>query len=179
MFRRRIHKKVPEIQSRLQTVSSYAKRRQRFSGRTGRLSRAHPNVSLTIVGKIAGMSTPPTRSGERPRLLVVSPNRSHLSVLARRLSAEGYAIAVASDGAGALGELHRSPIDLVLAELVLAELGSLRRGQYRGSTSKLDAFERSLCCCCSTSHYGIRKLHVTCTCTQVTFVVPLETVSGE
>lgn len=65
------------------------------------------------------MSTPPTRSGERPRLLVVSPNRSHLSVLARRLSAEGYAIAVASDGAGALGELHRSPIDLVLAELVM------------------------------------------------------------
>jgi DNA-binding response OmpR family regulator len=56
----------------------------------------------------------------RPRLLVVTPNRGHLGLLARRLGEEGYAIATASDGAGALGELHRSPIDLVLAELVMA-----------------------------------------------------------
>lgn len=55
----------------------------------------------------------------RPRLLVVSPNRSHLGVLARRLGAEGYGIAVAPDGKSALAELHRSHIDLVLAELVM------------------------------------------------------------
>lgn len=55
----------------------------------------------------------------RRRLLLVSPNRSHLGVLTRRLGAEGYAIATANDGVGALGELHRSPIDLVLAELAM------------------------------------------------------------
>ncbi|NJC05122.1 DNA-binding response OmpR family regulator [Sphingomonas kaistensis] len=59
------------------------------------------------------------RPASRPRLLVVSPNRSHLALLARRLGAEGYAIVTAADGATALGELRRSPIDLVLAELVM------------------------------------------------------------
>ena len=39
----------------------------------------------------------------RPRLLVVSPNRSHLGVLGRRLGAEGYGIAVAPDGEAAWG----------------------------------------------------------------------------
>jgi DNA-binding response OmpR family regulator len=55
----------------------------------------------------------------RPRLLVVSPNRSHLAVLAKRLGAEGYAIVTASDGATALAELHRARTDVVLAELVM------------------------------------------------------------
>lgn len=59
------------------------------------------------------------RTASRPRLLVVSPNRSHLALLSRRLGAEGYSIVVASDGAAALGELHRIPIDLVIAELVM------------------------------------------------------------
>ena len=58
----------------------------------------------------------------RPRLLVVSPNRSHLGVLGRRLGAEGYGIAVAPDGKSALAELHRSHIDLVLAELVMGPM---------------------------------------------------------
>ncbi|GLR46588.1 response regulator [Sphingomonas astaxanthinifaciens] len=59
---------------------------------------------------------------KRPRVLVVSPNRSHLALLARRLGAEGYAIITASDGRAALGELHRSPIDLVIAELVMTPM---------------------------------------------------------
>ncbi|GAA4009532.1 hypothetical protein GCM10022280_02990 [Sphingomonas swuensis] len=61
----------------------------------------------------------PAVARTRPRLLVVTPNKGHLSLLARRLGDEGYAIAAASDGAAALGELHRSTIDLVLAELVM------------------------------------------------------------
>lgn len=52
----------------------------------------------------------------------MTPNRGHLSLLARRLGDEGYAIAVASDGAGALGELHRGQVDLVLAELVMTPM---------------------------------------------------------
>jgi DNA-binding response OmpR family regulator len=71
---------------------------------------------------------------KRPRLLVVSPNRSHLSLLAKRLGSEGYAIVTAGDGRAALGELHRSTIDLVLAELVMTpmsgpELTRAIRGQ--------------------------------------------------
>jgi DNA-binding response OmpR family regulator len=65
------------------------------------------------------MTPASSRNPSRPRLLVVSPNRSHLALLARRLGAEGYAIVTAPDGTAALGELHRSPIDLVLAELVM------------------------------------------------------------
>lgn len=59
------------------------------------------------------------RPDARPRLLVVSPNHSHLALLAKRLGAEGYSIVTASDGKTALGELHRRPVDLVLAELVM------------------------------------------------------------
>lgn len=62
------------------------------------------------------MSPLPSR---RPRLLVVSPNRSHLALLSRRLGQEGYAIATANNGGDALAELHRSPIELILAELVM------------------------------------------------------------
>lgn len=58
-------------------------------------------------------------SARKPRLLVVTPNKGHLSLLARRLSEENYALATAADGSAALGELHRSPVDLVLAELVM------------------------------------------------------------
>jgi DNA-binding response OmpR family regulator len=58
----------------------------------------------------------------KPRLLVVTPNKGHLSLLARRLGEEGYALATAADGPGALGELHRNGVDLVLAELVMAPM---------------------------------------------------------
>jgi DNA-binding response OmpR family regulator len=66
--------------------------------------------------------TSPVPPSRKPRLLVVTPHRGHLAVLARRLGEEGYALATAADGAGALGELHRSSIDLVLAELVMAPM---------------------------------------------------------
>jgi DNA-binding response OmpR family regulator len=64
------------------------------------------------------MLSPASRSS-RPRLLVVTPNRGHLAMLAKRLGEEGYALATAADGPAALGELHRSQIDLLLADLVM------------------------------------------------------------
>ena len=54
-----------------------------------------------------------------PRILVVSPNRSHLALLARRLGEEGYRIVAAESGAKALTELGRTGADLVLSELVM------------------------------------------------------------
>lgn len=66
---------------------------------------------------------PEASSDRPPRILVVSSNRSHLSLLARRLGEEGYRVAVAETGAGALAELRRVGADLVLCELLLPGMG--------------------------------------------------------
>ena len=57
----------------------------------------------------------PATVDERPRVLVVEPNRTNLGVLARRLSEHGYRATAADSGASAIAELYRLPIDLVLA----------------------------------------------------------------
>lgn len=54
---------------------------------------------------------------EPPRILVVEPNRTNLAVMARRLVESGYRVSTADIGQTAVAELHRAPIDLVLAEL--------------------------------------------------------------
>jgi DNA-binding response OmpR family regulator len=59
---------------------------------------------------------------ERPRVLVVEPNKDNLGVMARRLAEAGYRVTTADSGASALAELHRVPVDLVLAELNLPRL---------------------------------------------------------
>jgi DNA-binding response OmpR family regulator len=51
------------------------------------------------------------------RILVVEPNRNYLGLLARRLVEAGYRVTTADCAASAIAELHRVPIDLVLAEL--------------------------------------------------------------
>jgi DNA-binding response OmpR family regulator len=71
---------------------------------------------------------------QRPRVLVVEPNRTNLSVLARRLVEAGYRVSTAEDAQAAVAELHRQPIDLVLAELYMprmsgADLARLIRGE--------------------------------------------------
>jgi DNA-binding response OmpR family regulator len=73
---------------------------------------------------------------ERPRILVVEPNRTNLSVIARRLGEAGYRAATADNGSSAIAELYRLPIDLVLAELSMpgmsgAELARAIRGEVQ------------------------------------------------
>jgi DNA-binding response OmpR family regulator len=65
----------------------------------------------------------PATPDERPRILVVEPNRNNLGVLARRLSEHGYRVTAADSGASAVAELYRLPIDLVLAELNMPRMG--------------------------------------------------------
>ena len=60
---------------------------------------------------------------ERVRILVVEPNRSYCGVLARRLTEAGNRVTTADSGASAIAELHRVPIDLVVAELSMPRLG--------------------------------------------------------
>ena len=60
---------------------------------------------------------------ERPRILVVEPNRTNLVVMARRLAEAGYRVTTADSGASAIAELYRLPIDLVLAELNMPRMG--------------------------------------------------------
>ena len=78
----------------------------------------------------------PATPEERPRILVVEPNRTNLGVLARRLSEQGLRVTTADSGASAIAELYRLPIDLVLAELDMprmsgAELARAIRGEVQ------------------------------------------------
>ena len=73
---------------------------------------------------------------ERPRILLVEPNRTNLGVMARRLVEAGYRVTTAYCGSSTLSELHRMPIDLVLAELNMprisgAELARAIRGEVQ------------------------------------------------
>ena len=65
----------------------------------------------------------PVTPDERPRILVVEPNRAYLGVLAHRLSEAGFRVTTADSGASAIAELYRLPIDLVLAELNMPRMG--------------------------------------------------------
>jgi len=71
----------------------------------------------------------PATPEERPRILVVEPNRNNLGVMARRLSEQGFRVTTADSGASAIAELYRLPIDLVLAELDMPRMsgGELAR----------------------------------------------------
>src|SRR3954447_20255591 len=76
----------------------------------------------------------PATPDERPRILVVEPNRNNLGVMARRLSEAGYRVTTADSGSAAIAELYRLPIELVLAELNMprmsgAELARAVRGE--------------------------------------------------
>src|SRR6476469_2368282 len=78
----------------------------------------------------------PATPDERPRILVVEPNRTNLGVMARRLSEHGFRVTTADSGASAIAELYRLPIDLVLAELDMprmsgAELARAIRGEVQ------------------------------------------------
>jgi DNA-binding response OmpR family regulator len=73
---------------------------------------------------------------ERPRILIVEPNRTNLGVLARRLSEAGYRVTTADSGEAAIAELYRLSIELVLAELIMprmsgAELARAIRGEVQ------------------------------------------------
>ena len=63
--------------------------------------------------------SPATARLEQPRILVVGHKKTNLSVLTRRLSDGGYRVTSAADSASAIAELHRSPFDLVIADLHL------------------------------------------------------------
>ena len=78
----------------------------------------------------------PATSDERPRILVVEPNRTNLGVMARRLAEHGYRVTTADTGESAIAELYRLSIDLVLAELAMprmsgAELARAIRGEVQ------------------------------------------------
>ena len=78
----------------------------------------------------------PATPDERPRILVVEPNRINLGVMARRLAEAGYRVTTADSGASAIAELYRLPIKLVLAELNMprmsgADLARAIRGEVQ------------------------------------------------
>jgi two-component system, OmpR family, phosphate regulon response regulator PhoB len=60
-----------------------------------------------------------------PRILIVEPLKSGLAVMARRLGAAGYRLIACSSGPDAMSELHRAPIELVLAELRMTPMSGI------------------------------------------------------
>ena len=73
---------------------------------------------------------------ERARILVVEPDKAYLGVLSRRLAEAGFRVTTADCVSGAVAELHRLPIDLVLAELNMkptngGELARMIRGEVQ------------------------------------------------
>lgn len=71
---------------------------------------------------------------DRPRVLVVDHNRTNLAVMIRRIGEAGYRVTAADSGVNAIAELHRRPVDLVIAELYMpgidgAELTQAIRSQ--------------------------------------------------
>jgi DNA-binding response OmpR family regulator len=60
---------------------------------------------------------------ERPRILVVEPNRTNMAVITRRLAEAGFRVTTADTAASAIAELCRLPIDLVLSELNMPRMG--------------------------------------------------------
>ncbi len=60
-----------------------------------------------------------------PRILIVEPHKSGLAVMARRLGEAGYRVVVASSATDAVSELHRAPVDLLLAELRMTPMSGI------------------------------------------------------
>ncbi|HVL79002.1 MAG TPA: response regulator [Sphingomicrobium sp.] len=56
-------------------------------------------------------------ASDAPRVLIVEASRTALGVLVRRIGVAGYRIATADSTPAAIAELHRLPVDLILAEL--------------------------------------------------------------
>lgn len=66
-----------------------------------------------------------TRQRDGARIVLVEPSRSARAVLARRLSEAGYRAIVAESAEQGVSELHRMPVDLVLAELTLPGMSGI------------------------------------------------------
>jgi DNA-binding response OmpR family regulator len=78
--------------------------------------------------------SPRAEPDARPRILVVEPKKAHLALLVRRLVEAGYRVTAAQSVSAAISELHRLPVDMILAELKMprmsgAELARIVRGE--------------------------------------------------
>ena len=62
---------------------------------------------------------------EQTRVLIVEPKRDYLAVLARRIVEDGYRVVTADGPHSAMAELHRSPVTLVLSELMMPNNGGI------------------------------------------------------
>ena len=59
------------------------------------------------------------------RLLVIEPNRCALDVLTKRLGERGYRLVACESADNAIAEMHRAPVDLLLAELRMAPISGV------------------------------------------------------
>jgi len=67
----------------------------------------------------------PAEAADRPRILVVEPNKAYLGLLVRRLVEAGYRVTAAESVPAAIAELHRLPVDMILAELRMPRISGV------------------------------------------------------
>lgn len=67
----------------------------------------------------------PAEATDRPRILVVEPNKAYLALLVRRLVEAGYRVTAAENVPAAIAELHRLPVDMILAELRMPRISGI------------------------------------------------------
>src|SRR5687767_12572592 len=93
------------------------------------MSSWRPKPSLTIIVHDCGMQIDPAPASNHgpgnARLLIVEPNRSALTVLAKRLGELGYRVIACDNAGNAAAEMLRLPVDLVLAELRMASVSGV------------------------------------------------------
>ena len=82
------------------------------------------------------------RASGLARVLIVDDDAGVRRMLARSLEAEGYAVALASDGGGALVEIERSAPDLILLDVAMP---GHRRAGVRGACAARAMPCRSSC----------------------------------
>ena len=65
------------------------------------------------------------QAGSGARILLIEPNRGALTVMVRRLHAAGYHVVASECADQGVAELHRLPVELVLAELNMPKLSGI------------------------------------------------------
>ncbi len=71
------------------------------------------------------------------RILIVDDDTAHLSMLRTVLKSLGHAIDTATDGKDAISGVEKTPYDLVLMDVRMADVGGMEAMEKYGLTTRL------------------------------------------
>ena len=101
------------------------------------------------------MPTASSRADERPldkpRVLVVDDDRAVRDSLRRSLEFNGYAVALATDGAEALAGIASARPDVVVMDVMMPRLDGLETTRALRALASVDTADSVRCCCCANT----------------------------